>query len=1064
MFLFEFPNKFFLTITGVLFLYFFNVSALFSQPNTIFGLSLWLRSDSGITLNGSEVSSWNDMSGNNNHAIQNDPASQPKWVTNIDMLADNSALRFDGNDFLTINSSSVVGSIFVVFNWNGALSNYPINIGILTQQVFTSNTVALGVKGSSTNLYDVQADISFNISDYKINNVQTINSSPIENYKIASAVTSSNPVTFADFIVGRLCQFPSYLTGDIAEIILYDHPLNQVEHDEVFNYLKNKYAPPVNLGSDIVLKNFCDTVLSAPKHFIDYLWSTGSTADSIIISTPGKYWLTVTDVFGLQSLDTIEFSYNYNINQIADTILCPGQTLLWNTNLDKTSFTFIWPDLSSDSLLNINQASQYWVNVTDTFGCSLTSDTIDVVFDNIQQQISLGSDTVLCQGNVIKLIQGESLVQSYIWNDNSNLPYFEIMNAGQYWVQVSSNNDCIASDTINVTIQGIAPEALFSFSNVCLGDSMRFIDGSVPPSGETIELWNWDFGDGNLSIDKNPVHFFNAPGNYLVKLVATTATGCQDEYLQTVMVHYLPKVGFSSPLACSGFEVQFTDTSSALNNTVVQWNWNFGNAPSGLENFSNDQNPFHAYQLPGVYNVKLIVTTLFGCVDSTIKPIVVYESPIADFTFQSVCSGTPIDFINNSSLTLPSIISSYNWDFGNTASSSANPSFLFDAPGMHNVSLVVSANNGCVSEIQKAVEVYHKPTAWFEPVDVCVNSAVEFKDLSIIADNSINSWIWNFNDLQSFSIKNPIVNFEEVDVYFVSLKVNTINECKDSVVRVVKIHPLPIPLFTIEPQVVIPGQPMKLKNLSNGAQNYSWGLGDGTSSNLIDLEHTYSFENTYQIILSAQSQYGCNQSFSRTLNVITANLDIAVTNIFVITKGNYLNITAELTNYGTVAIQEIDLILEQKNGRRIKELWTGDFHSGKKLLYEFKAEINPLNENIQDYVCVLALNPNKSNDTNFENNEYCKLLGNNDLVLMDPFPNPVNDQLTIRFFLPVASEIKLEILNHQGKMINSNLPNTGSKGINTLYFNANSLQAGSYTIKLTYNGQVFTRKFIKGDN
>lgn len=51
------------------------------SPQTIFGssLKLWLRSDLGITLNGSNVSAWDDQSGNGNHVTQATPANQPAY-------------------------------------------------------------------------------------------------------------------------------------------------------------------------------------------------------------------------------------------------------------------------------------------------------------------------------------------------------------------------------------------------------------------------------------------------------------------------------------------------------------------------------------------------------------------------------------------------------------------------------------------------------------------------------------------------------------------------------------------------------------------------------------------------------------------------------------------------------------------------------------------------------------------------------------------------------------------------------------------------------------------------
>jgi len=55
-----------------------------SGPLGIFGrqnVALWLRSDLGVTLNGSNVSAWADQSGNSQNALQATGASQPAYTS-----------------------------------------------------------------------------------------------------------------------------------------------------------------------------------------------------------------------------------------------------------------------------------------------------------------------------------------------------------------------------------------------------------------------------------------------------------------------------------------------------------------------------------------------------------------------------------------------------------------------------------------------------------------------------------------------------------------------------------------------------------------------------------------------------------------------------------------------------------------------------------------------------------------------------------------------------------------------------------------------------------------------
>ena len=77
-------------------------------------------------------------------------------------------------------------------------------------------------------------------------------------------------------------------------------------------YLMNKYAPPVSLGPDTTIAHgFCPYTLYAGPRFTSYLWSTGSTADSIVVNESGDYWVEVVDIFGRTSRDTIHVQYPY---------------------------------------------------------------------------------------------------------------------------------------------------------------------------------------------------------------------------------------------------------------------------------------------------------------------------------------------------------------------------------------------------------------------------------------------------------------------------------------------------------------------------------------------------------------------------------------------------------------------------------------------------------------------------------------------------------------------------------------------------------------------------------
>lgn len=73
------------------------------------------------------------------------------------------------------------------------------------------------------------------------------------------------------------------------------------------------------------------------------------------------------------------------------------------------------------------------------------------------------------------------------------------------------------------------PTAGFSVVNngSTAGTAIQFVNQS---SGAT--SYHWDFGDGTFSCAENPVHVYNAPGVYTVKLKAIV-DGCMVEFIGT---------------------------------------------------------------------------------------------------------------------------------------------------------------------------------------------------------------------------------------------------------------------------------------------------------------------------------------------------------------------------------------------------------------------------------------------------------------------------------------------------------------------------------------------------
>lgn len=142
----------------------------------------------------------------------------------------------------------------------------------------------------------------------------------------------------------------------------------------------NVTAPPtVNLGQDPTICPGGQVVLDAGSGRDSILWSDQSTLRSLVVTSPGTYYV---EVFknGCSDIDTVVVDF-YNVVDVDfgnDTTICAGDTLV----LDATMIgaTYKWQNNSTKSTFRVYGVGTYYVERTDTNGCK-ARDTINVSVD-----------------------------------------------------------------------------------------------------------------------------------------------------------------------------------------------------------------------------------------------------------------------------------------------------------------------------------------------------------------------------------------------------------------------------------------------------------------------------------------------------------------------------------------------------------------------------------------------------------------------------------------------------------------------------------------------------------
>lgn len=115
----------------------------------------------------------------------------------------------------------------------------------------------------------------------------------------------------------------------------------------------------------------------------------------------------------------------------------------------------------------------------------------------------------------------------------------------------------------------------------------------------------YDFGDGDVSNSKNPVHAYSEIGIYTVCASATNSCGTSPTYCDDVFIGCVfPEASFTYNQS-DAFPPTVDFTSTSIENDVldqITYAWDFGDGQT-----SSDENPIHVYTSGGVYDVSLII-------------------------------------------------------------------------------------------------------------------------------------------------------------------------------------------------------------------------------------------------------------------------------------------------------------------------------------------------------------------------------------------------------------------------------------------------------------------------
>jgi gliding motility-associated-like protein len=477
---------------------------------------------------------------------------------------------------------------------------------------------------------------------------------------------------------------------------------------------------------------------------------------------------------------------------------------------------------------------------------------------------------------------------------------------GTYTVSLTVSNPQGCTDNISQTIEIFpSPTADFSMSGVCVGLPTLFTDLSAPEPGGTLTAWTWNLG-GIIDTQQNPTRTFTNPGTYTIRLIVENANGCQDTLEQPLVIPDETQMSFSFADACAEEVVSFTDNSvPPTGGTISSRVWDFGDGSTAVS-----ANPSHAYTNPGTYTVTLTSTNSFGCEYTTTDDIVIHPNPVPVFSAAPVCIGLTTEFVEASTLSSGSILS-WDWDFDDgNGSTDREPTHTYDSPGIYNVTLTVTSDQGCVRELTLPIEVFEVP---FPPIPV--NDSVckgEIAELEVQTGGPVEIY-WHYDPASpnwfnqgQFYTTLPVISRQ---VYYV----RTISDdgCISDFLPIVA-FPYRRPSVEVFPsrrELEVPLAIVEFRTTTNiRMASWYWEFGDGTTSTVDNPVHQYTQPGTYDVFLRVVDENGCvREYFFPEYIIVTEEINLFIPSAFT-PNGDGLNdefwISTQLISRAEIAIYD----------------------------------------------------------------------------------------------------------------------------------------------------------------
>ncbi len=751
---------------------------------------------------------------------------------------------------------------------------------------------------------------------------------------------------------------------------------------------------------------------------------------------------------------------------------CINATVSFSGSSPQTITSWSWNFGNGDT--STDQNPDYTFNLPGTYevtvlaeganGCSNQQTQTVEIYEPPTASFNQSTQGSICSRKPVQFTNTSTLPTSanFTWNfgdGNSSAaenPEHVFETAGTYQVVLTIDMAGCNATVSQEVIVSPGPAISFENTNNCFGQLISFSNNST---GDFINSYKWNFGDGTTSTQENPAHRYDTPGTKLIQLTALTSNGCDFTLTKSIEVYPLAEVDFSTQPACSGTSLQFTEEVSLTTGNVASYLWDFGVTGSSTD-ISNLENPNFTYTSSGQYNVKLQVTTDDGCISEKEKTITVAESPQPQITYNAACLGQPFTFSGNAEAsTVNQLWQIFNAEGTELATASEKSiEYTFANAGIYTIKYRQETDQLCSNTVEENITISPPPLADFTAQNLCLGTSTIFGNNSNLNGNEVSNYNWLVDGELISNEANTTYIFTESGTYEVILQIESRAGCTVSKSETITISDVPQPDFTLPSPIVAAPYELNLTSPLTTGESANWYVNNKLVETAAELSTTIDSAGTYFIGLELINNAGCRTILNKQLSVRQPTLNISISNLqatdtddfkeFVITLSNkgslvpdYYNLTINFGEFSVTERVDVEVLPETlKNKRLSVQLSSAQLKGIDKVCIEAEAIKGAFQE------------------TTLADNRSCISLTSGFKVL-PLYPNPARNSATIPLILPENGTVAFLVEQSDGKSalkFNADLV----AGYNEVSLPKGNLSEGIYFIRIRYQQTELLKKVV----